>query len=113
MQAGNDRWRNWLNRRFLPCLMLRYETDIDQLPEYAAPLRFGSRAGRVICVPATPLIAGLVKQDRIKAAADSSRLIRLAFPGRLVAQGLEKRASGVPSLRPALPSAALPLLNPG
>ncbi len=92
-----DRWRNWLNRRFLPCPMLRYETDIDQPPEWALR-RFASAAAQVgvtLRVPAALPIAGLVKQDRIKAAADKVDNWP-AFSRALVAQGLEKRAFGYP-----------------
>jgi hypothetical protein len=92
-----DRWRNWLNRRFLPCPMLRYETDIDQPPEWALR-RFASAAAQVgvtLRVPAALPIAGLVKQDRIKAAADKVDNWP-AFSRALVAEGLEKRAFGYP-----------------
>ena len=92
-----DRWRNWLNRRFLPCPMLRYETDIDQPPEWELR-RFASAAAQVgvtLRVPAALPIAGLVKQDRIKAAADKVDNWP-AFSRALVAQGLEKRAFGDP-----------------
>lgn len=92
-----DRWRNWLNRRFLPCPMLRYETDIDQPPEWALR-RFASAAAQVgvtLRVPAALPVAGLVKQDRVKAAADKVDNWP-AFSRELVAQGLEKRAFGYP-----------------
>jgi hypothetical protein len=92
-----DRWRNWLNRRFLPCPILRYETDIDQPPEWALR-RFASAAAQVgvtLRVPAALTTTGLVKQDRIKAAADKVDNWP-AFSKALVARGLEKRAFGYP-----------------
>lgn len=92
-----DRWRNWLNRRFLPCPILRYETDIDQ-PPVSALRRFSAAAAQVgvtLRVPATLNTTGLVKQDRIKAAADKVDNWP-AFSRALVAQGLEKRAFGYP-----------------
>lgn len=92
-----DRWRNWLNRRFLPCPILRYETDIDQPPEWALR-RFSAAAAQVgvtLRVPAALTTTGLVKQDRIKAAADKVDNWP-AFSRALVARGLEKRAFGYP-----------------
>lgn len=92
-----DRWRNWLNRRFLPCPILRYETDIDQPPEWALR-RFSAAAAQVgvtLRVPAALTTTGLVKQDRIKAAADKVDNWP-AFSKALVARGLEKRAFGYP-----------------
>lgn len=92
-----DRWRNWLNRRFLPCPILRYETDIDQPPEWTLR-RFSAAAAQVgvtLRVPAALTTAGLVKQDRIKAAADKVDNWP-AFSRTLVVRGLEKRAFGYP-----------------
>lgn len=92
-----DRWRNWLNRRFLPCPILRYETDIDQPPE-GVLRRFSAAAAQVgvtLRVPASLSTTGLVKQDRIKAAADKVDNWP-AFSRALVARGLEKRAFGHP-----------------
>lgn len=92
-----DRWRNWLNRRFLPCPILRYETDIDQSP-ISTLRRFSAAAAQVgvtLRVPAALGTTGLVKQDRIKAAADKTDNWP-AFSRALVARGLEKRAFGYP-----------------
>lgn len=92
-----DHWRNWLNRRFLPSPILRYETDID-LPPEGALRRFSAAAAQVgvtLRVPATLTTTGLVKQDRVKAAADKVDNWP-AFSRALVAQGLEKRAFGYP-----------------
>lgn len=92
-----DRWRNWLNRRFLPSPILRYETDID-LPPEGALRRFSAAAAQVgvtLRVPATLTTTGLVKQDRVKAAADKVDNWP-AFSRALVAQRLEKRAFGYP-----------------
>lgn len=92
-----DRWRNWLNRRFLPCPILRYETDIDQSP-ISTLRRFSAAAAQVgvtLRVPAALGTTGLVKQDRVKAAADKADNWP-AFSRALVARGLEKRAFGYP-----------------
>lgn len=92
-----DRWRNWLNRRFLPAPILRYETDLDQPPEWALR-RFAAAAAQVgvtLRVPASLPVAGLTKQDRIKAAADKVDNWP-AFSKALVARDLEKRAFGYP-----------------
>ncbi|MDB5541623.1 MAG: hypothetical protein JWQ89_3350 [Devosia sp.] len=92
-----DRWRNWLNRRFLPCPILRYETDIDQPAEWALK-RFASAAAQVgvtLRVPAALHFTGLVKQDRVRAAADKADNWP-AFSKAIVARGLEKRAFGYP-----------------
>ncbi|WP_055047793.1 sulfotransferase [Devosia sp. A16] len=91
------RWRNWLDRRFLPAPILRYETDIDQRPE-GALRRFAAAAAQVgvtLRVPTTLTTTGLVRQDRVKAAADKVDNWP-AFSKALVTQGLEKRAFGYP-----------------
>lgn len=91
------RWRNWLSRRFLPCPILRYETDIDQPPEWALR-RFSAAAAQVgvtLRVPAALTSTGLVKQDRIKAVADKVDNWSV-FSKAIVAGGLEKRAFGYP-----------------
>lgn len=90
-------WQAWLGRRYFPVPTLRYETDIDQPPEWALR-RLSAAAAQVgvtLRVPATLTSAGLVKQDRVKAAAD-----KLAnwpqFSRELTTRGLEKRAFGYP-----------------
>ncbi len=90
-------WRNWLSRRFLPCPILRYETDIDQPPELALK-RFAAAAAQVgvtLRVPARVGSAGLMKQDRVKAMADKV-LNWPEFSRIIVTRGLEKRAFGYP-----------------
>ena len=90
-------WQAWLARRYLPVPILRYETDIDQPPEWALK-RLSAAAAQVgitLRVPATLASTGLMKQDRVKAAAD-----KLGnwpqFSRELTARGLEKRAFGYP-----------------
>jgi len=90
-------WQAWLNRRYLPIPILRYETDIDQPPAWALK-RLGAAAAQVgvtLRVPATLTSTGLVKQDRVKAAAD--KLSNWPqFSRELTLRGLEKRAFGYP-----------------
>lgn len=90
-------WQAWLSRRYLPVPILRYETDIDQPPEWALK-RLGAAAAQVgitLRVPATLASVGLVKQDRVKAAAD--KLSNWPqFSRDLTLRGLEKRAFGYP-----------------
>lgn len=90
-------WQAWLGRRYLPIPVLRYETDIDQPPEWALK-RLSSAAAQVgitLRVPATLTPSGFVKQDRVKAAAD--KLSNWPqFSRDLTLRGLEKRAFGYP-----------------
>lgn len=90
-------WQAWLSRRYLPVPILRYETDIDQPPEWALR-RLSAAAGQLgvtLRVPPTLTSKGLVKQDRIKAAADKVSNWP-QFSRELTARGLEKRAFGYP-----------------
>ncbi len=90
-------WQAWLSRRYLPVPILRYETDIDQPPEWTLK-RLSAAAAQVgitLRVPATLASAGLVKQDGVKAAAD--KLSNWPqFSRELTLRGLEKRAFGYP-----------------
>lgn len=90
-------WHGWLSRRYLPVPILRYETDIDQPPEWALK-RLSAAAGQVgitLRVPASLASTGLVRQDRVRAAAD--KLSNWPqFSRALTARGLEKRAFGYP-----------------
>lgn len=92
-----DHWRNWLNRRFLPQPVLRYETDID-LPPQATLKRLAAAAAQVgvtLRVPQAPNLTALTRQDRTTAAAD--RVIDWPeFSRGLVSRGLERRAFGYP-----------------
>lgn len=96
-EAWFAHWHAWLTRRYLPVPILRYETDIDQPPEWALK-RLSAAAGQVgitLRVPATLTTTGPVKQDRVKAAAD-----KLGnwpqFSRELTRRGLERRAFGYP-----------------
>jgi hypothetical protein len=90
-------WQTWLSRRYLPIPIVRYETDIDQPPEWALK-RLAAAAAQVgitLRVPAALHATGLVKQDRVRAAAD--KLSNWPqFSRELTARGLEKRAFGYP-----------------
>jgi hypothetical protein len=90
-------WQAWLTRRYLPVPVLRYETDIDQPPEWALK-RLAAAAAQVgvtLRVPATLSSTGLVRQDRVRAAADKVSNWP-EFSRALTARGLEKRAFGYP-----------------
>ena len=90
-------WQVWLTRRYLPVPILRYETDIDQPPEWALK-RLAAAAAQVgITLRVPPVLAstGLVKQDRVKAAADKIGNWP-QFSRELTLRGLEKRAFGYP-----------------
>ena len=90
-------WQAWLNRRYLPVPVLRYETDIDQPPEWALKRLSlaAAQLGVTLRVPAKLTSTGLTRQDRVKAAAD-----KVAnwpqFSRELTTRGLEKRAFGYP-----------------
>lgn len=90
-------WQTWLARRHLPAPVLRYETDIDQPPAWALK-RLGAAAAQVgitLRVPPALAFTGLVKQDRVKAAAD--KLSNWPqFSRELTIRGLERRAFGYP-----------------
>jgi hypothetical protein len=90
-------WQAWLSRRYLPVPILRYETDIDQPPEWALKRLSAAAAqlGITLRVPATLTSTGLAKQDRVKAAADKVSNWP-QFSRELTARGLEKRAFGYP-----------------
>lgn len=90
-------WQTWLARRYLPVPILRYETDIDQPPEWALKRLAAASAqvGITLRVPATLHSTGLVKQDRVKAAADKIGNWP-QFSRELTLRGLEKRAFGYP-----------------
>jgi hypothetical protein len=90
-------WQAWLGRRYLPVPILRYETDIDQPPGWALKRLSAAAAqlGITLRVPATLVSTGLVKQDRVKAAADKVSNWP-QFSRELTARGLEKRAFGYP-----------------
>ena len=90
-------WQAWLGRRYLPIPILRYETDIDQPPEWALK-RLSAAAGQVgitLRVPTNLAATGLTRQDRVRAAAD--KLSNWPqFSRELTVRGLEKRAFGYP-----------------
>jgi hypothetical protein len=90
-----DRWRNALNRRGLPCPVLRYESDIDQ-PTARALQRFAAGAAQLGIVLKVP--AAIDKPDApAKAIAAMDRVGNWpAFSRALFAKGLERRAFGYP-----------------
>lgn len=90
-------WQAWLSRRYLPVPILRYETDIDQPPEWALKRLSAAAAhvGITLRVPPRLVSVGTTKQDRVKAAAD--KLSNWPqFSRELTTRGLEKRAFGYP-----------------
>ncbi|MDP1732381.1 MAG: hypothetical protein Q8L54_14645 [Devosia sp.] len=94
-----DHWRNYLNRRFLPCPVLRYESDIDQQPAEAVLRRFAGAAaqlGITLKVPGAIATRGLQRQDRARNIGDKVRNWS-EFSREVFKRGLEKRAFGYPS----------------
>ena len=92
-----DHWQNYLNKRFLPCPVLRYEAHIDQPPERVLK-RFAAAAAQVgitLRVPTEIVSTGLERQDRIKAVAEKVSNWP-EFSRAIIAKGLEKRAFGYP-----------------
>lgn len=92
-----DMWRNDLNRRFMPCPIVRYELDIDQPPERVIR-RFAAAAAQIgvtVRTPATIENKGLMKQDRAPKVAD--KVTNWAeFSKDIFALGIERRAFGYP-----------------
>ncbi len=90
-------WQDYLKRRFLPCPVLRYETDIDQPPERILR-RFAAVAAQVgiaLRLPAAAEHAGMVRQDRSASLAE--KVANWAeFNREIFARGLERRAFGYP-----------------
>lgn len=92
-----DHWRNYLNRRFLPCPVIHYETDIDQ-PVERVLKRFSSAAaqlGITLRVPAEIAHRGLERQDRTKSVGDKVHNWT-EFSREVFKRGLEKRAFAYP-----------------
>ena len=92
-----DHWRNYLNRRFLPCPVLRYETEIDQPVERVLRRFSGAAAqlGITLRVPAEIGFKGLGRQDRSRSIDDKVRNWA-AFSREVFKRGLEKRAFAYP-----------------
>jgi hypothetical protein len=92
-----EHWRNILNRRFLPCPVVRYEIDID-VPVDRVLRRFASAAavvGITLKAPAEMPHQGLVRQDKAKSIAD--KVTNWAeFSREIFSRGLERRAFGYP-----------------
>jgi hypothetical protein len=77
--------------------VLRYETHIDQPPEWVLK-RFSAAAaqlGITLRLPAEITVPGLERQDRVKALADKVSNWP-EFSRAIIAKGLEKRAFGYP-----------------
>ena len=97
-QRWYDHWRDFLNRRFTPCPVLRYEVDIDQ-PADRVLRRFAAAAGQVgiaLRVPATIDDSYSHLRDKPESLAD--RVANWAdFNRAIFARGLERRAFGYPT----------------
>jgi hypothetical protein len=92
-----EHWRTYLERRFLPCPILRYETDINQ-PAERVLRRFCAAADQVGIMLRPPAALGEVDVGRIdEAAALVDRVANWAeFNREIFARGLERRAFGYP-----------------
>jgi hypothetical protein len=90
-------WKAYLERRFMPIPVLRYETDIDQPPERVLK-RFSAAAAQVgitLRPPAAVTHSGLERQDRARSLAD--KVSNWAeFSREIFARGLERRTFGYP-----------------
>lgn len=90
-----DHWRNYLNRRFLPLPVVRYEIDIDIPPERALR-RFASAAalvGITLRPPATITHTGFERQDKARLIAEKVTNWP-EFNREIFARKLERRAFG-------------------
>jgi hypothetical protein len=90
-----DRWRNLLNRRGLPCPVLRYESDIEQ-PAERVMRRFSAAAsqlGVLLKLPTT--LPDLPLPPKPPAPIDRVGNW-VAFTKDVFALGLERRAYGYP-----------------
>jgi hypothetical protein len=92
-----DHWKTYLTRRFMPCPVLRYETDIDQ-PADRVLKRFAGAAAQVgitLRPPATVADTGIEKEGppapMVEKVANWP-----AFSRELSERGIERRAFGYP-----------------
>ncbi len=91
-------WKAWLERRSFPLPVLRYETQIVDLPHDTVLRRFAAavaQVGLTLRVPPALPFGGLVKQDREKTVAFKVKNWP-DFSKGLVERGIEKRAFGYP-----------------
>lgn len=90
-------WRDTLKRRFLPCPVLRYESDIEWQPAEAVLRRFAAAAAQVgITIRPSAVTAWEAAQPpRARSVADDVRNW-IDFSRELFRRGLEKRAFGYP-----------------
>ncbi|MBI4922657.1 MAG: hypothetical protein HY834_12995 [Devosia nanyangense] len=96
-EAWYAHWKSWLEKRSLPVPILRYETHLTVPPE-SVLRRFATAAaqlGITLKVPTALPFAGLVKQDRERAAAQRVKNWS-EFSRALTELGIEKRAFGYP-----------------
>lgn len=91
-------WREYLKRRFLPCPVLRYESDIDRQPADAVLRRFAAAAAQVGITLRAPRIGNGAEAPpamRVRNVAEDVRNWT-EFAAEIFRRGLEKRAFGYP-----------------
>ena len=91
-------WRDYLKRRFLPCPVLRYESDIDRQPPEAVLRRFASAAAQVGITVRAPGAATAWEAPppvRVRSLSEDVRNWT-EFSAEIFRRGLEKRAFGYP-----------------
>lgn len=92
-----DHWRTYLTRRFLPCPVLRYETDIDQ-PVDRVLKRFAGAVAQVGITLRPPAAPASIGGDNEGPPAPMVEKVANwpAFSRELSARGIERRAFGYP-----------------
>lgn len=94
-------WQAWLTRRFLPCPVIRYETDIDQ-PAGGALRRAASAAAQVGVTLRIPVALATADAGRPPRPLLADTVANWPEVNReIFARGLERRAFGYP-LSPAV-----------
>lgn len=91
-------WRDYLKRRFLPCPVLRYESDIDRQPPEAVLRRFAAAAAQVgitLRPPGPPATRDAPPPVRVGTLSEDVRNWTI-FSAEIFRRGLEKRAFGYP-----------------
>lgn len=96
-QRWYGHWRDYLKRRFLPCPVLRYESDIERQPAEAVLRRFAAAAAHLGVTLRPPSTATVDEHVQQRARNPSEEVRNWAeFSAEIFRRGLEKRAFGYP-----------------
>jgi hypothetical protein len=92
-----EHWRTYLGRRFLPCPVLRYETDIDQ-PVDRVLKRFAGAAAQLGITLKPPAVITNPGPERPGGSTSMVEKVSNwpAFSRELLSRGIERRAFGYP-----------------